>query len=243
MQVEQAIFTSARSRRFQGYHLVAKSAGIGDRIARDLERWGPTEGALLDQDEEATCFSFFPVTDGWFVIGRTTYGIPEYSARGSLQVTTFYLAVRPEQFVAYESHALALAYTALTLGYLRLTDHTTDSLPSIDLPNFPFAAAQPLWSDALDVEMSPAELIQDRFAIVGAQDPEATAYHIISSVPRDQRSVLSFCTGLRPSSLRPFQMHIYRGDDTPLRRQLADLQIRPVNSQLFGQRTSDTAAV
>lgn len=242
MQVEQAIFTSARTRRFQGYHLVARSAGIGDRMARELERWGPTEGALLNQDEAACCFHFFSAVDGRLAIGRTVYGNPEYSGRGSLQVTTFFLVLRPEQFAAYESHALALAYTALALGYLRLTESTRESLPSIDLPNFPLTAAQPLRSAQPVVDTGPDELIRDRLAIVGARDPEATAYHIISSMPRGQRTTLSFCTGLRPSSLRPFQLHVYRDNDTALRRQLTDLQIHPVDSQLHSQRTSNTWA-
>ncbi len=229
MQVEQAIFTSARTRRFQGYHLVARSAGIGDRMASELERWGPTEGALLNQDEHACCFHFFSAVDGQLSIGRTVYGIPEYSGRGSLQVTTFFLVLRPEQFAAYESHALVLAYTALALGYLRLTESTGEFLPSIDLPKFPLTAAQPLRSDKPVVDMGPNELIRNRLAIVGARDPETTAYHLISAMPRGQRAMLSFCTGLRPSSLRPFQLHIYRDNDTALRRQLTDLDIHSVN--------------
>jgi hypothetical protein len=211
-------------------------------MARELERWGPTEGALISRDDDASCFSFFSVADGWFAIGRTIYGVPEYSGRGSLQVTTFFLVVRHDQFAAYESHALALAYTALALGYLRLIDLTADTLPLIDLPSFPFSAAQPIRSgkSAFEIspgkstagKVSPAELSQGRLAIMGARDPAATAYQLISSMPRDQRSTLSFCSGLRPSPLRPFQLHVY-GKSTPaLLRQLADLQIHPVNPPL-----------
>jgi hypothetical protein len=192
----------------------------------------------LNADEDECCFHFFPTVDGRSAIGRTIYGVPEYSGRGSLQVTTFFLVVRREQFAAYGSHALALVYTALALGYLRLTERRGESLKSIDLPSFPFIAAQPSRPHRLDVEINPDELAQDRLAVVGARDPEATAYHIISSIPHGQRTTLSFCTGLRPSSLRPFQLHIFRSNDTALRRQLADLQIRPVNSQLLGQRLS-----
>lgn len=211
-------------------------------MARELERWGPTEGALLSRDDDASCFSFFSVADGWYAVGRTIYGVPEYSGRGSLQVTTFFLVVRHDQFAAYQSHALALAYTALALGHLRLTDLTADSLPLIDLPSFPFSAAQPIRSgksaveispeEISPVEISPEELSQDRLAIMGARDPEATAYQLISSMPHDQRSRLSFCSGLRPSPLRPFQLHVYCNSNPALLRQLADLQIHPVNPPL-----------
>ena len=50
VQIEQAIFTSAKSDRASGYHLVSRSPGITEADARDLASWGPSHDSLLGSE-------------------------------------------------------------------------------------------------------------------------------------------------------------------------------------------------
>ena len=46
MRLEQAIFTSVRSERLDGYQLAARSSGVTDELAKELTGWGPAHDSL-----------------------------------------------------------------------------------------------------------------------------------------------------------------------------------------------------
>ena len=139
MQVEQAIFTSLRSRKSQGYHLVAQSSGLDDQLARRLCTWGPSHASLMNDHPDAESLNFHPLTDDWFAVSRTVYGGPEYSGRGGLQVFTQFLLLRREQLARYENHPLLVVQTAQLLGNLRLVSNILHHLPPVELPERPLA--------------------------------------------------------------------------------------------------------
>lgn len=135
MHVEQAIFTSARTRHAQGYHLTSRSPGITDDVARALSVWSPSHGGLIDTAPVAVSLSYFPLASNRGVLARSVYGGPEYSDRGGLQIVTRMLVFGREQLAGYANNPLHLARIALALGHLRLSGRLEPVLEPVELPD------------------------------------------------------------------------------------------------------------
>ena len=227
MQVEQAVFTSARTNRMCGYHVVARSAGIGEEIAGRLFAWGPTQASLADPDWDASSLNFFPLIDPWFAVGRTVYGGPEYSNRGGRQVVTVTLVLSRQQLAGYDNNPLTLARTARALGHLRLLAAIPERLPTVDLPDcspsYPEPTPRPQRVPNPFVESILERLRSGgRAAVIGLPQPLAVLEEVFLRTSLRERLALSFTTGLKPSQHRPFRLHLLP-DDEAIRRQLATL--------------------
>ena len=121
MLVEQAVFTSASTRKMRGYQIVATSPGLRPELSQQLARWCPTHAALLDTRPAAISLNGFPLGAAHYAVSRSVYGGPEYSERGSLQIVTLVLVLTMDQFASYNFNPIAFARTSLALGYLRLS--------------------------------------------------------------------------------------------------------------------------
>ena len=227
MQVQQAIFTSARTNRMCGYHVVARSAGIGEEIAGRLFAWGPTHASLADPDWGASSLNFFPLIDPWFAVGRTVYGGPEYSNRGGRQIVTVSLVLSRQQLAGYDNNPLILARTARALGHLRLLAAVPERLPTVDLPDCSASCPEPTRCP----ERVPDPLVESilerlrsgrRAAAIGVPEPLPVLEKVFLWTSLPDRLALSFTTGLKPSQHRPFRLH-FLPDDEAIRRQLATL--------------------
>ena len=86
MFVEQAIFTSLKTRRQEGYQLAAVSPGIASEGAKELEVWGPAHDSLLDGMQGASSVNFHPLTSGDYCVSRTVAAGEEYSGRGGPRI-------------------------------------------------------------------------------------------------------------------------------------------------------------
>lgn len=229
MQVQQAVFTSARTSRMAGYQLVAKSAGVTEDLARWLSQWGPTHSSLLDASPEASSLCFVAGDQHWFVMARTVYGGPEYSQRGGRQIVTRFLVMNAEQFAAYGNNPVTVLRTAITLGHLRWRDGVDPRLPELDMPD-----EVPLSTARMQVDTEHHQFAQEalaclarhgRVALVGPMDACPVLEAMLTSVPPSERVAFSFATGLRPSIQRPYRIHFLPSATPPYRRQLAGMGI------------------
>ncbi len=118
MKVEQAVFASSDRGRMDGYQVIAKSSGVDSRACKELCRWAPTRAP--SHDPKKWTINYYPVSDDSIAVTRTVLGGPEYSCRGGTQVVTMILLLHNEQFISYDCNSIAVARTALMLGYLRL---------------------------------------------------------------------------------------------------------------------------
>lgn len=236
MLVEQAIFTSARTQRHQGYQLVARSPGVNEELVQFLSRWGPSHGALAGGDVDATSLNYIPADPDWAIISRTLHGGPEYSGRGALQVVTLILVLKRKQLAGYKDNPVTLARTAKLLGHLWLRDSFSEKLPTIVLPDRApeavVAQPAPCQADYDLIERSVLLAPSERLAVIGAQDPELIAERVIAGLPLDKRRDLSFATGLVPSQHRRFRVHMFPELDTALHGRLSQQGIRFVASQV-----------
>lgn len=223
MRVEQAVFTSVRSRKSQGYHLVASSSGVSDELARIITTWGPSHASLLSEDADAQSHNFHPLTQGWHAISRTSYGGPEYSGRGGLQVFTHYLIVSTEQLAAYQDDPICLALTAQSLGYLRFQPLGREDLPTVDLPDHPLARPSRAPSEVLAVlpDVIRTLRLKQRVAVIGLNDPLPALGELLHNTPQEERLGISFSTGLRLSVARGFRVHFAKRADAAFYAQLS----------------------
>ena len=230
MLVEQAVFTSARTQRHQGYQLVARSPSLLDGLADFLAKWGPTHGSLLSDNVRAESINFTSIDRDWLALSRTLYGGPEYSARGALQIVTRFLIVRRIQLIGYDNNPIALMRTAKLMGQLWLTPSIkSKNLPVVDLPECVpthlLADSTTVLNDTF-VNRSIEAVRGQRLAIVGAANPISTMDQIVRRTPRDERLELSFTTGLVPSQHRQFRIHILHELDAAMHDRLSHQGIR-----------------
>lgn len=224
MLLEQAIFTSAKTHKVQGYHLVARSAGIDELLARSLTRWCPSHGAIAGPEPDADSINFHPLENGYLALSRTMFGGPEYSARGGLQVVTRAVVLRPEQLEGYNFNPVTLALHLMALGYLRFEANFPVELEPLDVPRQCASTTEPLsggagWSGLLGDLMR--ILSNDgRTCVVGVDDPLLVLSSIILRTAQRRRLEVSFTTGLKPSKHRPVLVQFLPSVDAKLRRQL-----------------------
>jgi hypothetical protein len=226
MYVEQAIFTSARTRHAQGYHLTSRSPGITDEIAQALSQWSPSHGGLLESAIDAVSLNYFPLPSNRGVLARSVYGGPEYSDRGGLQIVTRMLVFQREQLAGYSNNPLNLAQLAMALGQLRLTGNLEQLLEPVELPDQTALATAALGPDVVEPSESVQELLQrlqtaSRVAVVGAENPRELLEELLQHTHSDDRLDVSFTTGLKPSMHRQFRLQFLTAADPRLRGQLA----------------------
>lgn len=212
MQVEQALFTSLADGRLQGYHLVARSPGIDERLAAEMTQWGPSHEALIENHPRAESLNFHRAGDEWFVLSRTVYGRPEYSGRGGLQVVTAMLALRLEQWKAYQCHPLWLARTARSRGLLRFVPNAPAMLARAELPDasiYRWVAPRPVTLEEEQLVAQVTDRLErgERIAAAGVSDPERFLERLLSQASPAVRCQWSFTTGLKPSVHRNFRLH------------------------------------
>lgn len=246
MQVEQAVYTSARTRNLRGYHLVARSEGIDEELASTLSVWGPSHGSLADSCRNTESLNVFPAGRGRIALSRTVFGGPEYSGRGGLQVVTRILVFRSEQLAGYEYDTVALTRTVLALGHLRLQAAFSRPMPRIDLPDetmtgLPYARHDAVEeSDVFFTDLRRILSTGGQVAVVGNERPLSLLEQLIRSTPGRERLELSFTTGLNPSVHRPFRMHFLQNVDDDMRYRLETRRITYIGAegQVCGVRGS-----
>jgi hypothetical protein len=235
MLVEQAIFTSAKTHKVQGYHLVARSPGIDEALARCLTRWCPSHGAIAGPEPDADSLNFHPLENGYFALSRTMFGGPEYSARGGLQVVTRAVILRAEQLDGYDCNPLTAAMHLMALGYLRFEPNLPTELDPLDIPRRCVSTTEPQpggagWNGLLG-DLMRIIASDGRTCVVGVDDPLRVLSSVISRTVQRRRVAISFSTGLKPSKHRPVQVHFLPSIDAKLRHQLESAKLEVLQNQ------------
>jgi len=234
MLVEQALFTSAQTRQARGYHLVARSPGVTDRMAQTISVWGPTHDSLLGDSVDFHSLNYFAVEEDWGVLSRTVYGQSEYSSRGGFRVETNLIVIHREQLSGYEHNPLALGRMLLALGHLRLRNTPPGTLQPIELPCSSVCCEQTKRGE--DSHQALTDEILDkmrdrRVAVIGAPNPLSVVASVLNRLPKRSRAGLSFTTGLKPSLHRRFDLHFLPAAEKRSRRELEASAIVCIEAQ------------
>ncbi len=223
VQVEQAVFTSSNRGAVEGYQLVAKSPGIDERAAHVIRQWSPTHSALASKNISAQSINYFSIDKHRFAIGRTLYGLPEYSNRGSLQTVTQYLVTSIEHLQSFQGDVWTMYSIARSMGLLQFNPQLPPRLSTVALPATTILAGQSTASTDLELaRRATHKLIEgSSVAVVGVPDPISTLRHIFFLMNVEQRLNCSFMTGLQHSTQRKFKLEFHESSDTNLRYQLS----------------------
>jgi hypothetical protein len=215
MPIEQAIFTSAVTRRGSGYHLVSHSAGLTDADARELTAWGPSHDSLVQTDRSARSVNFFPLVSGAYCVSRTVCAGEEYSERGGWRVFTHCLVIEPADLARFANNPFAVVRAALAVGELDVPEVLPQWLESLTLSGraskvehtLLYRVASRVAVDEL-VRLITAAFEHRQLLVSTAIDAELLIAGVVNTLPPDRRPEFSFSTGLRFSTQRPFRVTV-----------------------------------
>lgn len=215
VRIQQAIFTSIQGPQLDGYQLTSKSSGITDELARELAHWGPPHDSLIASDEDASSLNFHPLRSGDFCISRTVYAGAEYSSRAGLRVYTQMLIVPAEGLAQFDNNPFSIWKAAVAGGRIHTLESPPPELPSFSLLGHGATLSEEELADAtaaleMDTvaELTTLLLEKPHVAVITEMGTEQLIAILFHLLPSEQRSRISFSTGLKFSPRRPFRLTI-----------------------------------
>lgn len=224
IRIQQAIFTSQRGPQVEGYQLTSKSEGITEDLARELSHWGPSHDALQESDEDASSLNFHPLRNGNYCISRSVFAGAEYSGRAGMRVYTQMLVVPAEGLAMFDNNPFLVWKAAVAGGRIVVLDNPPETLSSFPLIGHPSGMDEGALADTLSVlemdavaELTAALVERPHVAIITDIPAEQLVAVLLHLLPSEQRTLVSFSTGLRCSPRRPFRLTIAPKD--PMQQQ------------------------
>ena len=227
-EVQQAVFTSARTDRMDGYQLVAASKGVTDQQQEELRAWGPAHDSLLNLQSRLGSINFHRMESDYFCLSKTVPAGSEYSGRSGPKIYTTFLVLAAEQFRRFAYQPFRVLDAAIAGGYLRVARRLPDALPCVRLRGRASVALTSLLEPLSDAKLRRRVLSLGVAASGGAViisspfEVRQTLDRLLNLLPLACRAELSFSTGLKSSSQRPFQIQCNCEND--LRSQAAARQ-------------------
>jgi len=210
--IEQAIFTSARTDRKDGYQLVAWSPGIAAEDARELAVWGPAHDSMIADNPADVSVNFHPLGKSRYCISRTMLGQPEYSGRGGRQVYTHCLVLDRAGFLKLHNDPFRVLSAALASCNLRPGSSLPLELPTLNLfpsgPAVEVASIEYAQDSSVQLKMvnwMHHVLTHQRIYLTGSYTEQFLAA-FINLLPVASRAAFSFSTRLRYSPRREFRI-------------------------------------
>ncbi len=236
MLIEQAIFTSARTGRRDGYQLVAASPGVTEEDARELAHWGPTHDSLLPSAVAAGSVNFHALPSGAFCASKTTASGAEYSGRRGKRIYTQCLVVPPDVLARFANNPFRLLEAAAASSTLTVHREIPRVLKPFQLVGRSSAVDWELLQ-RLCGELGPGPLAAlvgaavagTNVGVTGHPRPERYFAGLINLFPIECRTELSFSTGLRHSQQRPFRQIALPSEPFARRRVVSQAKLAVLN--------------
>jgi hypothetical protein len=225
MRLHQAVFTSIKSQRLDGYQLAGVSTGMSAEATRELTIWGPAHDSLWDTRRDARSINFHPLSTGEYCLSWTTLAGEEYSGRGGGRVYT-QMFVLPRDVLARFANDPFLVLRALAAaGRLVVHENVPEKLLSVPLLGSAPAPdeahlGQPVEEVGRAVfdEVVSALKSSPRVAVLTSGHVERLFQALLHALPTDERLSLSFTTNLKDSPRRPFKLFVLPNDPALMRQ-------------------------
>lgn len=133
MFVEQAIFTSVRNGRNEGYQLAATSPGVTLSMHQELSQWGPAHDSLYDTHAAAESVNFHPLDNGGYCLSHTQCAGREYSGRGGYKIHTRSFLIPVELLERFGNQPFRIMQALVAAGRVAVLDPVPDQLDAIPL--------------------------------------------------------------------------------------------------------------
>src|SRR5687767_2038023 len=129
MRLEQAVFTSIKGPRLDGYQLAGASSGIAGELAKELTVWGPAHDSLWDTRQDARSINFHPLSTGDYCLSSTTLAGEEYSGRGGGRVYTQMIVVPRDLLPRFANDPFLILRALAASGRLVVHESVPEKLP------------------------------------------------------------------------------------------------------------------
>jgi hypothetical protein len=219
MRLEQAIFTSVRGPRLDGYQLAACSPGIDSQLAKELTSWGPAHDSLWATEPGSKSINFHGLASGLFCISQTSIAGAEYSGRGGGRVYTQMLVVPHEALARFAGDPFQILQAVSASGRMLVHEAVPNSLPTIPLLGRGREAGRNTSADLIctigpETLAELTEVLTSNWSLTVVTNlPVPKLFQtILQQLSLDERLEVSFSTALRPSSRRPFKLSISPND-------------------------------
>lgn len=221
MNVEQAIFTSLRSQRLDGYQLAAVSPGLTAEEMQELSVWGPAHDSLVCQRRRRPLsINFHRLASGRFAVSRTHLAGKEYSGRGGGQVYTHILVLQDETFARFAYHPFRVLEAAEVAGRLDLWEGGEPTLASFPMAGsctpssgMEVARAKQTLSAWLLARLVHITMLPQEVGVVTDRNPHLQVAAMFDLLPLHRRQEMTFSTGLKPSGQRHFHLCVTHTDE------------------------------
>jgi hypothetical protein len=211
--VQQAIFTSVRSGRNEGYQLAAMSPGVAQEDARELAQWGPGHDSLYDRHAGAECVSFQRLRSGWYCVAWSSLAGREYSGRAGQRVYTQCFLIAAESLSRFANNPFRILEAMIAGGHATVLDPIPRALDPVPLLGRASAAnldaveqvCRACGPERLACLVN-AALETDRLGIASDVAPSRLFSVLLDLLPLPLRPEFSLTTGLKVSLRRPFRL-------------------------------------
>jgi hypothetical protein len=225
MRLEQAVFTSVKRVRLDGYQLAGHSPGLTEQHVHELTTWGPAHDSLWDTRRDARSVNFFPLTTGEFCLSWTTAAGQEYSARGGGRVYTQCFVLPREALVRFVCDPFLILRALAAAGRLVVLDDVPERLPTVPLLGRSEGPDGALMQQVLDEvgiqvfdELAEAVVTSSCVAVVTSGHVERLFQALLHAHGHEERLKISFTTGLKDSPRRPFRLYVLPNDPSLVRQ-------------------------
>jgi hypothetical protein len=225
MRLEQAIFTSVKSSRLDGYQLAARSDGVSDELAKELTTWGPAHDSLWDTRRDARSVNFHHLSSGEYCLSVTTLAGEEYSGRGGGRVYTQMFVLPAEALARFAQDPFLVLRALAAAGRLVIHDEVPETLSTVPLlgrSDQPGSAhsnqvieevGQKIFGDLVDAVASSPSV-----AVLTSGHVERLFQALLHAFTPQERLAISFTTGLKGSPRRPFKLFVLPNDPAVVRQ-------------------------
>jgi len=222
--------SSIDSRTLKKNELISRSNNIDDEIAKALCERVPSRGQLtLDQSESV---SFFELNGDQFALSRSVPGRIEGSRSGGRQTVSHIIVFDRAQLQGYQNNVVLLLRVVRSMGLLILQTSMPKELPLIDIPHQSFQEPNGFSRSELAKETERivrAIDIHKRVVILGLLDPLSFLCAFLAELPLEERTQISFATGMNVVDEKPFDLQFFPRAETELDKELASRQLRTIS--------------
>jgi hypothetical protein len=220
--IQQAIYGSARATNASGYHMLAKSSGLGEEVTRELIQWCPSHDSLAGGALRLS-INYHPLANGLMCVSKTVLAGAEYSGRSGENVLSHCLVAEREAWVAVANNPFAMLRAVEASGRLAAACPGTNLLP------IEVQATSPLLDETgirrgrrscgpPGIRVLLQAILAGKRIVLQGDHGEAACALAINLLPLFWRKNCSFSTGLKYSPRRPFQIVVIGSDQNEARR-------------------------
>ncbi len=232
MLVEQAIFTSVRSGRNEGYQVAARSGGISSTQVRELSQWGPSHDSLYESLPNSECVNYHRMANGLHCVSHTILAGREYSGRGGRRVYTQLFLLGDELFARFGNSPFRVFDSLAVSGRVKVLDTLPAQLEPLTLLGRAATVntanvehvARKIGAHRLAALLT-AALNTPRLGVTSSVSGTRLFRALFDLMPPALRTEFSVTTGLKVSNSRDYRLVVLPRDAEQQRRAIRQVHL------------------